>query len=139
MKAADLAKVFGAPDNSRLTAKQQSFRLPTHVAAKINALCDIYPTRSKTEIVGLLLAAALDEAIANLPSSLGEKFGPDQEGEMLYHETGTAESFRRFANKHYRQLEAELGNKQAPDLYSGGHLTTKRLAEGSEWKCTCVG
>lgn len=76
MKASDLAKILGAPDNSRLTAKQQSFRLPTHVAAKINALCDVYPNRTKTEIVGLLLAAALDDAISHLPASLGEECRP---------------------------------------------------------------
>jgi hypothetical protein len=51
MKAADLANVWGAPDNPRLTAKQQSFHLPTHIAAKLNALCDVFPNRTKTEIV----------------------------------------------------------------------------------------
>lgn len=63
MKSPDLHKVWSAPGNSRLTAKQQSFRLPTHVAAKINALCDVFPNKTKTEIVGDLLAAALDELV----------------------------------------------------------------------------
>ena len=38
MKSADLHKLWGMPDNSRLTPKQLSFRLPVHVAAQINAL-----------------------------------------------------------------------------------------------------
>jgi len=38
MKASDLVTVWSAPDNSRLTAKQYSFRLPVHVAAKLAAL-----------------------------------------------------------------------------------------------------
>jgi hypothetical protein len=125
MKASDLAKVLGAPDNSRLTAKQQSFRLPTHVAAKINALCDIYPSRSKTEIVGFLLAAALDDAIEHLPASLGEEFGPGLNGEMLYYATGTISSFRRFANHHFKELEKELGNKEAADLYPSEFVVSK--------------
>jgi hypothetical protein len=130
MKASDLAKVLGAPDNSRLTAKQQSFRLPTHVAAKINALCDIYPSRSKTEIVGLLLAAALDDAIAHLPASLGEQFGPvGPNGEMLYYATGTISSFRRFANQHFKELEKELGNKEAADLYADEFVVSKDEVE----------
>ena len=129
MKASDLAKVLGAPDNSRLTARQKSFRLPTHVAAKINALCDIYPSRSKTEIVGLLLAAALDEAIANLPASLGEAWGPGPDDEMYFYATGTAADFRRSANQHFRELEAELGNEKAPDLYAGDFVVSKRDIE----------
>lgn len=35
MKASDLVTIWSAPDNSRLTAKQYSFRLPVHVAAKL--------------------------------------------------------------------------------------------------------
>jgi hypothetical protein len=128
MKASDLAKVLGAPDNSRLTAKQQSFRLPTHVAAKLNALCDIYPSRSKTEIVGLLMSAALDEAIAHLPAALGEEFRPEG-GEMLYYEAGTVASFRHFANQHFKELESELGNEKAGDLYAGDFLVSKRDIE----------
>ncbi len=129
MIAADLAKVLGAPDNSRLTAKQQSFRLPTHVAAKINALCDIFPSRTKTKIVGLLLATALDEAIAHLPASRGEECGPGPDGEMLYYEAGTIANFRRFANQHFKELEKELGNKEVVDLYTGEFVVTKGEAE----------
>jgi hypothetical protein len=129
MRASDLAKVLGAPDNTRLTAKQQSFRLPTHVAAKINALCDIYPSRSKTEIVGLLLAAALDEAIAHLPASLGEEYGPGPDDEVLYYEAGTIAEFRRFANQHFKELEAELGNKEAAGLYPGEYLVSREQVE----------
>jgi hypothetical protein len=129
VKASELARVLGAPDNTRLTAKQHSFRLPTHVAAKINALCDIYPSRSKTEIVGLLLAAALDEAIAHLPASLGEGYGPGPDGEMRYYEAGTIANFRRFANQHFTELEGELGNKEVADLYAGEFLVSKDQVE----------
>ena len=129
MKATDLAKVLGAPDNSRLTAKQQSFRLPTHVAAKINALCDVYPSRSKTEIVGLLLAAALDDAINHLPASPGEEWGPGPDGQMLYYATGLAANFRRSANQHFKDLEKELGNDEAADLYRGDLIVSKSDVE----------
>jgi hypothetical protein len=49
MKAADLVNLWNAPDNSRLTTKQLSFRLPVHVAAKLPALCDLYPNKNRTE------------------------------------------------------------------------------------------
>lgn len=132
MKAADLAKVWGAPDNSRLTAKQQSFRLPTHVAAKLDALCDLFPNRSKTEIVGDLLASALEEAIQHLPVDLGEEYGPHPDGEMIYFAVGPAVRFRGLANKHFKEIEKELGNKEAVDLYSQDLLVTKGEVESSQ-------
>jgi hypothetical protein len=119
MKAADLAKVWGAPDNSRLTAKQQSFRLPTHVAAKINALCDVYPSRTKTEIVGDLLAAALDDAIRNLPSYPTDRaVDRSEDGTVFFVACGPAVDFQRFANAHFKELEKELGNDVATDLFT---------------------
>ena len=60
MKASDLVTVWSAPDNSRLTSKQYSFRLPVHVAAKLAALEDLYPTRSRTQLVGDLLAPEVE-------------------------------------------------------------------------------
>ena len=67
MEPRDLLKVWGAPDNSKLTPKQWSIRLPIHVAAKICALCDLYPRKTKTEIIGDLLAIALDQLTEALP------------------------------------------------------------------------
>ena len=59
MKASDLVTVWSAPDNSRMTTKQYSFRLPVHVAAKLSALEELYPTKSRTQLVGDLLSAAI--------------------------------------------------------------------------------
>jgi hypothetical protein len=125
MKSADLHKVWSAPDNSRLTAKQYSFRLPVHVAAKISALCDIYPNKTKTEIVGDLLSAALNDLVENLPAQPGAFFDEHPEHGELYEAEGLAADFRRHANKHYKELERELGNKAAPDLYSGNFVVGK--------------
>ena len=122
MKPADLHKVWSAPDNSRLTGKQQSFRLPVHVAAKIQALCDIFPNKTKTEIVGDLLATALEEVIENLPVSAGVPRGADDQGRPYFDEEGTRAQFRTYANKYYRELEKELGNKEVTDLYSNNYM-----------------
>ncbi|RTL28978.1 MAG: hypothetical protein EKK47_15015 [Burkholderiales bacterium] len=61
MKSKDLHSVWSAPDNSRLTAKQYSFRLPVHVAAKLAAMGEMYPNKTRTQIVGDLLSTAIDE------------------------------------------------------------------------------
>lgn len=118
MKAKDLVAVWGAPDNSRLTAKQASFRLPVHVAAKIAALCEMYPQKTKTQIVGDLLAAALSELERELPSyPSGRLFGRDDDGDELFELDGPAQDFRNLSNKHYRELENELGNENPSPLY----------------------
>jgi hypothetical protein len=121
MRVADLHKVWGAPDNSRLTAKQRSFRLPIHVAARIDALCDLFPAKSKTEIVGDLLAVALDEAVEHLPVQAGLPQGEDPELGRYYAESGLRAEFRRLANRHYRELQREAGYKDTGDLYKGEH------------------
>ena len=118
MKPGDLTKVWGAPDNSRLTPKQQSFRLPLHVAAKLEALCAIFPNKTKTEIVGDLLAVAIDELEKELPTGPGEQIDLHPELGPIYESHGPRVQFRRLANKAYKDLERSLGNKNAGDLYS---------------------
>ena len=125
MEAKHLASLWSAPDNTRLTAKQASFRLPVHVAAKLAALTDLYPQKSKTQIVGDLLAAALAEVEKGLPAFPGRFFDKDDDGEEMYEATGPAERFRTLANKYYAALEGELGNDSPGQLYSGALLVHK--------------
>jgi hypothetical protein len=126
MKAKDLVAVWGAPDNSRLTAKQASFRLPVHVAAKIAALCEMYPQKTKTQIVGDLLAASLTDFENALPKTLSSRFfGKDEEGNDLFEVEGPAQTFRDLANKHYRELEIELGTEDPEPLFQGVLVDTR--------------
>lgn len=120
LKSSDLHKVWSAPDNTRLTSKQFSFRLPVHVAAKISALCEMYPQRTRTEIVGDLLATALEGVVAGFPQEKGEPFHKDQDtGEIFYKDIGPRLEFYSLANKHYHELEKETGNDAPTNLYSG--------------------
>jgi hypothetical protein len=80
MDPKDLVKIWGAIDNTRLTPKQISIRLPIHVAAKIFAISDMYPKKKKTEIIGDLLAAALAqfaEGLSNEPDEMDLARGLD--------------------------------------------------------------
>lgn len=117
MKPSELLSYWRTPDNTRLTAKQTSVRFPVHVAAKISALCDMYPRKSRTEIIGDLLTFALDEMERAFPKVPGEPIGPDPEGVLVYLDIGPGSHYRGLTNKHYKQLEAELGNPDAPLLY----------------------
>jgi hypothetical protein len=113
----DLHAIWSAPDNSRLTAKQYSFRLPVHVAAKIAALCDLYPARTRTEIVGDLLATALEGVEQGLPVREGAVLHEFEDGEVLHELSGQRIDYQLLANKHYAAIEKELGNESPPELF----------------------
>jgi hypothetical protein len=130
MKTAHLHDLWDTPDNSRLTTKQFSFRLPVHIGAKINALCEMYPQKNRTQIVADLLTAALDDLEKHLPEELGspmdaeaqhyERMAAEEHGHEyipLFDLGGPRGRFRNIANRHYAELEKELGNENATPLY----------------------
>jgi serine phosphatase RsbU (regulator of sigma subunit) len=140
MKTQHLHDMWSGPDNSRLTTKQFSLRLPVHIAAKLAALADLYPQKNRTQVVADLLTAALDDLEKNLPQSLGippseeeqyiQKEAADHFGEIyepLYELGGARARFRGLANKHYKELEKELGNESAENLYEVLFVTESQL------------
>ncbi len=110
MKPKDLVTVWAAPDNSRLTSKQYSFRLPVHVAAKIAALCEMYPTKSRTQIVGDLLSTALQGLEDGFEPVKGPVFYDEPEEGLLYEDVGRHNTYRQLANKANAEIEREMGN-----------------------------
>jgi hypothetical protein len=123
MKASDLHAVWSAPDNTRLTAKQSSFRLPIHVAAKLAALSELYPNKTRTQIVGDLLATALETCVEGLESIRGRQIGrytAEDTGSVamdVFEDVGPLARFKASANKHHAELELELGNESPKELY----------------------
>lgn len=121
MKSKQLHSVWSAPDNTRLTSKQSSFRLPVHVAAKLAAIAEMYPTKSRTQIVGDLLATAIDAWASELPSIRGRQVDristPDGPTVKIFEEVGPIGRFQKLTNKHYIELEKELGNDEPENFF----------------------
>ncbi len=134
MKTEHLHDLWAGPDNSRLTTKQFSFRLPVHIGAKIAALCEMYPQKNRTQIVADLLTAALDELEKNLPEAAGEQVEErwndgiaeqiGEPGQTLYYLGGVKGRFHNLANQHFMELEKELGNENPEPLF-GNIVGTK--------------
>jgi hypothetical protein len=122
---------WSGPDNSQLTAKQFSFRLPVHIAAKLAALCELYPSRNRTQIVADLLDHAMNLLEAELPMELGSpafddgKASPDK---GPFHCSGMRAKFRDRANQIYEAYEMEQGIQQPGQLYQP-LLVTKSMIE----------
>lgn len=140
MKASNLHDAWASPDNTRLTPKQYSFRLPIHVAAKIAALCEMYPQKSRTQIIADLLTSALDDLEQNLPMALGDPIsGEDEHNERMLAEyeqreyvpyftvAGPRARFRWASNKHFEELEKELGNDKPDLLFTELYTTEAQL------------
>jgi len=126
MKPSQLHMVWAMPDNTRLTAKQYSFRLPVHVAAKLNALCDLYPNKTRTQLVADLLATAIEQAGEGLPTLKGDHLdsviADDGTRLEVFEDVGMRARFKKLANRHYAALEKELGNREPGKAYEYNFL-----------------
>lgn len=141
MKTSHLHDVWSSPDNSRLLSKQFSFRLPVHIAAKIAALGELYPQKNRTQIVADLLSAALDDLEKNLPFVIIplDEHQQKMEDEAAFHQGrpyedlfemgGVRAKFRNLANRHYIELEKELGNESPVTLFET-YIGSKDYIEG---------
>lgn len=136
MKASNLHDAWASPDNTRLTPKQYSLRLPIHIAAKIAALCEMFPQKNRTQIMADLLTSALDELEQNLPMALGGPIDHDDEQEErmvadhlgedyepIFYLGGARGKFRKLANEHFIELEKELGNEKPEPLFADFFVT----------------
>ncbi|HEY3489511.1 MAG TPA: hypothetical protein VGK27_05235 [Candidatus Deferrimicrobiaceae bacterium] len=104
MDPKDLSKLWSAPDNSRLTPKQISIRLPLHVAAKINAISEMFPTKTKTQIIGDLLASALAQFAQGLSR---EPYPYEEEKDPEFEPCGPHARYESLVASHLAELEQE--------------------------------
>jgi len=125
LKASDLKAVWDAPDNSRLMKRQTSVRLATHIGARISALCDLFPSKSKSQLINDLLAAALQDFEDSLEFVPGRDVAQDPHtDQILYEDQGQRVSFLNRANGYLKEYEAEIGNDE-PKLFSAVWTSTK--------------
>lgn len=109
MNTRDLHAIWNAPDNSRLTTKQYTIRLPIRVAAQLAALSEMYPRKTMTDLIGDLLAAGLDQLAEDLPTkNVGEKpLGFRDDGEAEWEQIGPGVTFAQLSRKYLKQFETE--------------------------------
>jgi hypothetical protein len=133
MEPKDLVKVWDAPDHSKLTPKQMSIRLPVLAAAKFATLAEMYPSKSKSQMLADLVATALDQVIDALPSKKGALIAEEPDHIMdddlrrtqgleqnvaigtvsIYEDIGAKGQFLRLLKKNMRKIEKEAGIEEA--------------------------
>lgn len=120
MRPKDLFKAWDDRGSARLTARQYSIRLPIHVAARIAALCEMYPKKTRTDIIGDLLSTALEGIEAALPSTQSREL-PDYDVERKVSDlnVGPKGQFRALTEKYLQELETELDRQGAGEVSAG--------------------
>ena len=91
-----LLRFWESSFSGSLTEEEYLLRLPVEDAAKIEALVEMYPKRTRERIITDLISAALDEVVAGLPYVQGSQvIGRDEEGDPLYEDVGQTPRFPR--------------------------------------------
>jgi hypothetical protein len=106
METKQLLNAWVGPDNSRLMRNQTSMRLSVHVAAKISALCEMFPQRTKTQIINDLLSTALDQ----LERSLEDTHPWEETEEGLENLPTQKTDYQALVRKHLEEIEASDRN-----------------------------
>jgi hypothetical protein len=88
------------------TAKAYAVRLPVDDAARLGALADMFPGRTREQLITELLGAALKEVAAAMPYVPGKRvISTDEQGDPLYEDVGPTPRFMDLTRQHRRQLQ----------------------------------
>lgn len=91
------------------TAAEYAVRLPLDDAARLQALTEMFPGRTREQIITDLLSAALQEVVAAMPYVAGRKIiSTDEQGDPVYEDVGPMPRFTELTRQHRRKLEGEL-------------------------------
>lgn len=115
MKLKDLIDHWAEPPGRQLTVRKYSARLPVWDAARIAALAQLFPSRTKTQIITDLLSAALDEFESSLPYVRGDRVvSEDDHGDPIYEDAGLTPPFMELARRYADELARESGMPAPP-------------------------
>ena len=108
MKVKDLINEWESKAGEKLTVKEYNLKLPLHDAARLEALANMYPGRTLTQIATELLSAALDELEEAFPYIQGNHvIANDDYGDPIYDDAGPTSKFIGLTKRFNDILKAE--------------------------------
>jgi hypothetical protein len=93
---ADLVKFWSLPKTT--DTRQLTLRVPSEVFYKLQAFEELFPNRSRNEMISDLLSTALDAAGESLPSYDGEVISILDNGEEIHEQVGPRLEFKRLCD-----------------------------------------
>ena len=110
MSVKDLVKIWEGQAHGSLSKDRYSVHLNIEDAAKVDALSEMYPRRSKEQIISELLSAALDELERSFPYIQGSQVvATDEMGDPIYSDDGQTPAFLDLTKKHLSKYKAANG------------------------------
>lgn len=107
MKIRELLEAWQDDASDPLTVEQYCARLPIYDAARLEALAEMFPGRSSEQLMGDLLAAALDELEGGFPYRRGDRVVEhDELGDPIYEDIGLGPRFHKLTREHAVRLKS---------------------------------
>jgi hypothetical protein len=108
----DLLQSWAQASQPPRTAALYSVRLPVEDAARLAALAELYPGRSREDMITDLLGLALSGVVAALPYRPGPTvISTDDHGDPVYEDIGPTPRFMALAREHLQRLNGELAGQ----------------------------
>ena len=92
------------PDNSPPSSRQTSIRLPILASARIDAICEMFPNKTKSSIINDLIIQSIEIFIGELESKPGKEINSDIDG-IAYEDIGELGNFTRLTQKYLNQYQ----------------------------------
>ncbi|MBK5004060.1 pilin assembly protein [Pseudomonas sp. S32] len=110
MKIRELAQHWEQNAAGALSRTEHVLHLDLESEARLAALIDMYPKRTAEELLGELVAAALEELEASFPYVQGHQvIATDEEGDPLYEDVGPTPRFLALS-RHHLHTRAKPGD-----------------------------
>lgn len=93
--------------SGELAEERYRICLPIEDAAKLEALAELYPRRSREQLTAELLAVALDQVVARFAYKQGEQVAVDEEGDPIHEDVGQTPRFLTLVHKHVERLRRQ--------------------------------
>lgn len=105
MKIRELARHWEQNAAGTLSPTGHVLHPTSESEARLAALIDMYPKRTAEELLGELVAAALEELEASFPYVQGRQvIATDEEGDPLYEDIGPTPRFLSLSRQHLHAL-----------------------------------
>ncbi len=114
MKVNELVAQWQENAGETRTDETYEIRLPLYDAAKISALCDLFPGLTRERILTDLLAAALDELTTSFTYEPGDEVAAyDELGDPMYADSGLTPRFQALAREYAEQMQSQSGKSRS--------------------------
>lgn len=91
----------------QLSEQGYQIKLSVEDAARLEALCEMFPKYHKENLLRDLISAALSELTSSFPYIPGDQVvARDEEGDPMYEDVGPTPKFLSLTRKHLREINA---------------------------------